>query len=631
MQRLEVIEGRAEPGVVAVTDEVLIGRTHHAALRVFDDTASRQHAAVRVGGLRTVLVDLDSANGTWLNGARVRGEAALFDGDEIRIGSVRLRFRTTDGAERETVAEEDAEVRASVDPEAVDPAREAAHERAAARLRLVCDAALCAADAPTAAALAATLLERLAEAFAPDRATVVVRGAGGVPRVLAARPPGSPVPASRTIARRVLEQGEALWVGAGGTAGGAGAGDPAGRSIVAGRFRSALAAPLKAGAEVLGMLCLEAERPDAYERADLDALAAVARQAALALRNLHGLDVARAELGRLARHARGARAGADAPPILGEHPRMEALRERLGRAAASDAPVLVTGETGTGKELVARHLHAQAPRRAEPFVALNCAALVEGLLESEFFGHEQGAFSGAVERREGRIVQAGRGTLFLDEVGDLSPTLQAKLLRVLSEGTFTRVGGTETLTLGCRVVAATHRDLLALVKQGAFREDLYYRLAVVTLEVPPLRARGDDVLLLAEVALERLAARLGRRVPRLTDDARERLRAYGWPGNVRELFNVLERVLVLLDGETVGGADLRLGDAPGAAGVAAAPGAAPEGEVLTLREAEARAVRAALAATGGRKGAAAQLLGVSWPTLNRKIREYGVEVPRGAG
>jgi transcriptional regulator with PAS, ATPase and Fis domain len=255
-------------------------------------------------------------------------------------------------------------------------------------------------------------------------------------------------------------------------------------------------------------------------------------------------------------------------------------------------------------------------------VGLNCAALVEGLLESEFFGHEKGAFTGATEQRDGRIAQAADGTLFLDEVGELPASLQAKLLRVLSEGSFRRVGGKDSLPMHCRILAATNRDLKAMVQQGTFREDLYYRLQVLELGVPPLRERAGDILLLGESALERLAATLGRRVPRLAADARAVLQAYRWPGNVRELLNVLERALVLLEGDTITAADLPAeirerrsipdGEADGPA------------EVLTLREAEKRAVKAALEKTGGKKGAAAALLGTSWPTLNRKIREYGL-------
>jgi DNA-binding NtrC family response regulator len=260
-------------------------------------------------------------------------------------------------------------------------------------------------------------------------------------------------------------------------------------------------------------------------------------------------------------------------------------------------------------------------------VALNCAALVEGLLESEMFGHEKGAFTGAHERREGRLAQAADGTLFLDEVAELPPALQAKLLRVLSERTFTRVGGQEPLPLRSRLVVATHRDLAREVTAGRFREDLFYRVAVLTIALPPLRERRGDILPLAEAHLERLAASLGRRVPRVAAAAREALEAWPWPGNVRELVNVLERALVLGSGDVLDAGDLPRevleGDADG--GAAAPAGASATSPPTTLRAAEEQAVRAALAHTGGRKGAAAALLGISWPTLNRKIREYGLD------
>jgi DNA-binding NtrC family response regulator len=371
---------------------------------------------------------------------------------------------------------------------------------------------------------------------------------------------------------------------------------------------------------VLGFVSAEAEAADAFGEGDLRALAAAARQAALALRNLRALLGAREEVRRLL----GQQAG-DVPPMLGEAAAMEKLRGLIGKAAAADASVLISGETGTGKELVARHLHAQSPRAQRPFMAINCAALVEGLLESEFFGHEKGAFTGASEQRDGRITQAADGTLFLDEVGELPLTLQAKLLRVLSEGSFRRVGGKDMLPMRCRIVAATNRDLKQMVQAGTFREDLYYRLQVIEMSVPPLRERESDILLLAEASLERLAAKLGRRVPRLAGDARALLQVYRWPGNVRELLNVLERAIVLLEGDTITPEDLPV-EIRERRSPAGASGEAPasEAEVLTLREAEKRAVKAALEKTEGKKGAAAALLGTSWPTLNRKIREYGL-------
>jgi len=616
MRRLQVIEGRADPEEFVLEGETQLGRSKDADLRIFDETVSRRHARILAGEDRVTLEDLGSSNGTRLNGERIEQPAVLFDGDVIGIGALRLRYLSSDGADRETVVprEGDDAVQAALDPDAADPERDAAGENALKRLRLVCRGAVACADASEIPEVTSNLLGLVVEAFDADRATVCLLGPGGTLEVACAHPTGASPPASRTLRQRVLEAGEAALV--------RDAHDidarEGGLSMVRSRYRSTMAAPLKVAEGVLGFVSVEREEAEAFVEGDLRALAAAARQAALALRNLRALLGAREEVRRL----RGEQAGG-VPTMLGEDPAMRDLRKLIAKAAGADATVLISGETGTGKELVARHLHAQSARAPRPFVALNCAALVEGLLESEFFGHEKGSFTGATEQREGRIAQAADGTLFLDEVGELPATLQAKLLRVLSEGTYRRVGGKDSLPMRCRVLAATNRDLKAMVQEGGFREDLYYRLQVLEISVPPLRERASDVLLLTEAALEHLAAKLGRRVPRLAGDARAVLQAYPWPGNVRELHNVLERAIVLLEGDTITAADLpteirerrTLDDAP--------TGGA-ETEVLTLREAEKRAVRAALEKTGGKKGAAAALLGTSWPTLNRKIREYGL-------
>ncbi len=240
----------------------------------------------------------------------------------------------------------------------------------------------------------------------------------------------------------------------------------------------------------------------------------------------------------------------EAPQLLGNSESMVALRALLRRVAATDSTVLVQGESGTGKELVARLLHAWSSRAARPFVAVNCGAIPGELMESELFGHERGAFTGAQAARKGRFELAGRGTLFLDEVAEMSPPLQVKLLRVLQERCFERVGGSETLPAAARIVAATHRDLEQLIDLGRFREDLYYRLHVVPIRIPALRERGEDILLLAEHALRELeASGLGH--VRLGDGVQQALLAYHWPGNVRELHNLMERLVILHGGGTV--------------------------------------------------------------------------------
>ncbi|MFV1959170.1 MAG: sigma 54-interacting transcriptional regulator, partial [Planctomycetota bacterium] len=509
-------------------------------------------------------------------------------------------------------------VEAPLDPEAADPAPTAGDEPARRRLGFVCHGAAACTDATSVHDLVRAFLDLTVQTWEPDRATVSLRAPGGADRITAAHPHGASAPSSRTLRRRVLEGGEAVLVRDSLDA----TGEDGAASLVASRYRSTLAAPLVTSEGVLGFVAVEAQAASRFDAEDLAALAAAARQAALAIRNLRSLAAARAAVGRLTPDAQPASAR-----LIGSSPPMQAVRIQIEKAAGVDSPVLITGETGTGKELVARLLHAGGARGGEPFVALNCAAIVEGLLEDELFGHEKGAFTGATDTRDGRIAQAGAGTLFLDEIGDLSPGLQAKLLRVLSEGTYRRVGGHREARVGCRILTATNRDLEAMVEEKTFRRDLYYRFAVLHIQLPPLRERGEDVLLLAEAGLETIAARLGRPVPRVAEDAEARLLAYAWPGNVRELLNVLERAVVLAPGDTLTAADFPLDIArPG-------PPRAPAGEddVLTLREAEKRAVEAALRAAGGRKGRAAEILGISRPRLNRKIREYGIGPDSGSG
>src|SRR5262245_39423199 len=234
--------------------------------------------------------------------------------------------------------------------------------------------------------------------------------------------------------------------------------------------------------------------------------------------------------------------------IVGSCPAMSEVYKAIGRVAAQDVPVLITGESGTGKELVARAVYQHGARARAPFLALNCAAIPENLLESELFGHEKGAFTGADRRRIGKFEQCNGGTIFLDEVGDMPPALQAKILRVLQEQAFERVGGNETVRTDVRLIAATHRDLKAWSEQGKFRLDLYYRLSVFTIQLPALRERGDDLPLLVRHCLRRFSRELGREVVEVAADALERLRAYGWPGNVRELQSVLKQALLQASG-----------------------------------------------------------------------------------
>jgi DNA-binding NtrC family response regulator len=310
--------------------------------------------------------------------------------------------------------------------------------------------------------------------------------------------------------------------------------------------------------------------------------------------------------------------------VVSADPKMEAVLELVGQVGPSKASVLITGESGTGKELIAEAIHLASPRAKAPFVRLHCAALSESLLESELFGHERGAFTGAVARREGRFKQADGGTLFLDEIGEISPALQVKLLRFLQERTFERVGGNETLKVDVRIIAATNRDLAAEVAAGKFREDLFYRLNVVNLEMPPLRARPSDLLPLANHFLERFARENGKHITGLSEDAVERITGYRWPGNVRELENVIERAVVLCDGPTLTAKHLPAG-----------VGAIPKGTIRipgsSLPEIERHAILTTLEACGGRTAAASQMLDISVRKIQYKLHEYGVTLQRSIG
>jgi len=308
---------------------------------------------------------------------------------------------------------------------------------------------------------------------------------------------------------------------------------------------------------------------------------------------------------------------ASVPPLLGDSPVMKRVLELVATVASSDATVLITGESGTGKELVARAIHAGSARRYGPLVVVNCAALSEGVLESELFGHEAGAFTGAKGRHKGKFEAADGGTVFLDEIGEVGPKVQIDLLRVLDEKVVTRLGGNTPVPVDFRVIAATNRDLPALVKDGRFREDLYWRLNVVTIPLPPLRERHEDILVLAEHFLARFTEAMSRRPMALSPEVRDALLGYAWPGNVRELQNAIERAVVVSTGEAIEMRDLPLHVAAGAA----RPGPG------SLAEAEKAHVRAVLESQDWNISRAARILEVDRVTLYNKIKRYGLKKP----
>jgi two-component system, NtrC family, response regulator AtoC len=303
------------------------------------------------------------------------------------------------------------------------------------------------------------------------------------------------------------------------------------------------------------------------------------------------------------------------PPLSYGDPAMAPVVRALERVAPTNANVLLLGESGTGKEVTAHTIHRRSKRAEGPFIAVNCAAISESLMESEIFGHEKGAFTGATAARRGRLELADGGTLFLDEIGELKLELQAKLLRVLQDRRFERVGGTRTMEVDVRWIAATNRDLEARVRSGDFREDLFHRLAVFPIRLPPLRERQQDILPIAEALLARVSAELGRPPMRLDAEARERIRRSSWPGNVRELGNALERAAILADGDVIRGDDL----------VMSAGREPANASGSTMEEVEQVAIRRALDAVGGNRRLAAEQLGIGVRTLYEKLKRYGIE------
>src|SRR5262245_35893808 len=390
-----------------------------------------------------------------------------------------------------------------------------------------------------------------------------------------------------------------------------------------GGSRTLMAAPLTAGERTIGVVeAVSRAGGAAFTSADLERFVSCCGLIAVALENasLYRRLARDNEIIRRA-HDHGAR------PLIAESAGMRRALEQAERAAAGRSTILLTGETGTGKEHVARRIHEGSSRASGPFVAVNCAALPEGLLESELFGHEKGAFTGADRRRVGWFELADGGTLLLDEVGDLPAPAQGKLLRALQEREITRLGGSQSIRVNVRLIAATHRDLAADVRSGRFREDLFYRLHVVPIRLPPLRERPEDVEPLARMFLDRFAADLGRATRRLAPEALALLRAHHWPGNVRELENLVDRLLVLVAHQPISAAELRglLPDAPKPAARAHADApAAPVIDDVSLWQQEHALLVHALERTHGNQTRAAHLLKISREQLRTRMRKYGL-------
>lgn len=385
--------------------------------------------------------------------------------------------------------------------------------------------------------------------------------------------------------------------------------------------------PLTTARRRLGTLVFTSKQPSAYDAADVSFLQQAANQVAVAIENAFAFQEIEALKDKLAKEnaylEEEARTEHNFGEIVGDSACLRRVLKEVETVAPTDSTVLIRGETGTGKELVARALHDLSPRQGRTFIKLNCAAIPTGLLESELFGHEKGAFTGAVSQKVGRFELAHHGTLFLDEVGDIPPELQPKLLRVLQEQEFERLGGTKTIKVDVRLVAATHRDLAKMVAEGRFREDLYYRLNVFPVVLPALRERSDDIPRLVRHFTQQFARRMGRRIENIPSAVMDALVRYPWPGNVRELQNVIERAVILSPGPSL---QVPPGDLP----PATTQGAVATAAAVTLADAEREHILSALGETGwvvgGLKGAAARL-GMKRSLLFWKMKKLGISRP----
>ena len=619
--RLVTLSGPLEGRTFQLTDQrLVIGRHADCDVQLPNIEVSRQHCEiVREEDGHFTLRDLDSRHGILVNGCPVR-QATLAHSDLLTLGvhawlflldspssPARVRAESTGSMPRPTFGESTPEHRITrsmhLDPVQVEEALPA-QARLARELHALLQLSNALQEERELGPLGSRLLESTLEAFpmAEDGAVLLREPGLAQPIPLAERGSGAPPPAD--LVAQVLGDGVALRQAHGN----------------GGRLTAPFA---DLDGEGLGLLMIESSRTP-FENHHLELLAAIAGVASLALRNVLHLRWLEGENRRL-RDEHAAR-----HDMIGDSAAMRRVLDLIARVARADSTVLVEGESGTGKELVAHAIHRTSPRRDGPFIAVNCATLSENLLESELFGHEKGAFTGAVARKTGKMEAAHRGTLFLDEVAEIPIALQAKLLRALQERQIERVGGLRSIPVDVRIVAATHQDLAQAVEAGDFRQDLYFRLRVIPCTLPPLRERREDIPLLAGHFARRHGEKLG--CPEITIDpgARRCLLAYDWPGNVRELGNAIERAVVLGDGEAVRREDLPE-EVAAAAGAADAVDPGPLDYQEALVDFKKRLILEAWRESGEDYQATAERLGIHPNSLHRMVKNLGLKEALGRG
>lgn len=615
--RLTSIAGPLKGLVFPLTEgEVSIGREAASGLCIADSSVSRQHCRIKREGDEYKLFDLESLNSTFVNEMPIK-ERVLEHGDRIKIGDSLLLFHLHEAEVSTTSTRINFDDHFSVSRDTVRVRVEDAIQLMARDLCALMKISAAINLIRSSDELQKQLLELIFEVVPAQRGAILLveedqaefSSIYGLDRKTG---PDPTLRVSRTIAQQVLSDGISILsneVQESDTFGAA-------ESVITSQAQSVLAVPLTLYKKTLGVIYLYTTDPIARFAEDhLQLVAAIANIAAVALQNVRHIESLESENERL-------REGISLEhSMVGESQRMSGLYKMISRIAATDSTVLIRGESGTGKELAARAIHLNSPRSTKPFVAVNCAALTESLLESELFGHERGAFTGAIAQKKGKLEVADGGTMFLDEIGELAPLMQAKLLRVLQEREFERVGGTRTIKIDIRLIAATNRDLEEAIKSGEFRQDLYYRLNVVSLEMPPLRERKEDIPLLANFFVEKYSRKCRQRAMKISKEARARLVAYDWPGNVRELENAIERAVVLSSTDTVLPEDL-----PEALLETESPSGSPATKYHeVVQETKKKLILLAVEQAGGSYTEAAKLLGVHPNYLHRLIRNMNLK------
>jgi len=626
---LEAITGPLKGSSIDLTEEeVSIGREPSNRVSLLDASVSRRHCLISRQGDHFKIQDLNSRNATFVNGVPVT-ERVLASGDEIKVGntifvfvvpeaeraksmSTSVEFNKGEAGGRSTIVLRKQDARYLREPETMPPTG-----RTVGDLNVLLRISKAVNSVRGLEALEKQILESIFEIVPADRGAILL-GEHGLDEWTSAfgwdRRSGQnqAVQVSRTIVSRVLSEGVAVLCNDlesdedfAGT-----------ESIAMRRISSVLAVPLEVFDRVFGVIYLDASNPETrFDEDHLQLLTGIGSIAASALENARRMERLEEENQRLQFEM------SFEHNMVGESPRMREVFQFINRVAPKDTTVLIRGESGTGKELVARAIHRNSARANKPCVAINCAALAENLLESELFGHEKGSFTGAIAQKKGKLEVAEGGTVFLDEIGELAPLLQAKLLRVLQEREFERVGGTRTIKLDLRLITATNRDLDEEVKRGRFREDLYYRLNVVSLRMPPLRERREDIPLLASYFASKYSKRANRPVLGISTEARQCLANYDWPGNVRELENAIERAVVLGSSDLILPEDLPESVLDKAETATVGRAAFHD----SIREAKKRLIIEAVEQAGGNYTEAARLLDLHPNYLHRLIRNLNIK------